>query len=553
MSTKTVMIALGAMLALSIGSFINRFEDKVVDVSADQASINFSTSTQRTSLNTEQQVWQSGFFTMTVDKSNAASNIADYINPVRIYVKHETTFSFTADVESVSSIVITANSATYANVMSSATYTNATVGVSDTIVTITPTNGTLSTMVKVSSQTRWNSLVINYSLAEVEFGTLDSIAVEDAPNTTDFKTTETFNTVGLTLLATDTQSNTKVVSMGFTTDYDDKVFQKSDIGTNKVVTVSYTEGAVTRTTTYYINVTLGFAYSHDLNTMGRFTSRGNVAGNVAANREVQVHTFSDVEWTLDMISKTSLIYIGANNGSYLGSGNNHLGTALVRSELYAPSTEENLVGISSVHVNLWGTSGAEGKLSVTVGGVNLGNTQEQAYTNVNTVFEFTSATPLFGHIEIFIDNTGSTGVYLKEIKVLSDGDADDLAAINFAKELEEVDTCACTEQEYSDLLAVYNTLSTASKNRLANINLDDFNAGDIGGAVSGTQHNIVTAANKWAGILAVHGGDWPSAPSTLLGSDALNYTLLSLLSIIGFTVITGGTYYIVSRKKKIII
>ena len=55
--------------------------------------IDFSTADQRTEIDTSKQVWTNGNFTMTNNKGDSSTDVADYTNPVRIYKNSEVVFS----------------------------------------------------------------------------------------------------------------------------------------------------------------------------------------------------------------------------------------------------------------------------------------------------------------------------------------------------------------------------------------------------------------------------------------------------------------------------
>lgn len=78
---------------------------------------------------------------------------------------------------------------------------------------------------------------------------LSSIAVKSMPNKTQYFVGESFNQSGLSLTATYSDNSTKTISSGFAC----TGFSSSSAGT-KTVTVSYTEGGVTKTTSFNVTV-----------------------------------------------------------------------------------------------------------------------------------------------------------------------------------------------------------------------------------------------------------------------------------------------------------
>ena len=120
--------------------------------------------------------------------------------------------------------------------------------------TFTVNNGVAS--FSPSARTDFTSIVVNYS-SDVAFGDLATIEVSNSSaHETVFSVGDVFSTEGLVLTATDTNSNTKAVNSGFTTDFDGVTFENEHIG-EQTVTVTY-EG---KTTTYDIEVLPAPVYS----------------------------------------------------------------------------------------------------------------------------------------------------------------------------------------------------------------------------------------------------------------------------------------------------
>ncbi len=145
-------------------SFMEFYHEPEPEPADGTASLDFSTSDQRQSLDTEQQVWLSGdhVVTLTIDKGSATSSVVDYTNPLRVYANHVVTFSIEEGYV-FDSIVITANSSSYADVVSASSITGGTASVEGSVVTITAEEGAEVISFVASAQTRWNSLEVNYS------------------------------------------------------------------------------------------------------------------------------------------------------------------------------------------------------------------------------------------------------------------------------------------------------------------------------------------------------------------------------------------------------
>ena len=92
------------------------------------------------------------------------------------------------------------------------------------------------------SSAAYFSLVINYDDGQSSFGTLDHIKVSTNPDKVYFEVGETFSSSGLALTgydaADENNAHTQIYTSGFTTDYDNHVFEVGDIG-QKSVEVTY--------------------------------------------------------------------------------------------------------------------------------------------------------------------------------------------------------------------------------------------------------------------------------------------------------------------------
>jgi len=100
-----------------------------------------------------------------------------------------------------------------------------------------------------------DAIKIEYEpVAPPVFGTLDHIILDTDAVKTDYIVGNTYTSEELVVVAYDTNGNYKSVT-GFTTNYDSVTFTSAHTGT-KVVTVSYSEGGITKTATYNIEVSV---------------------------------------------------------------------------------------------------------------------------------------------------------------------------------------------------------------------------------------------------------------------------------------------------------
>ncbi|MFA5422061.1 MAG: Ig-like domain-containing protein [Bacilli bacterium] len=389
----------------------------------------------------------------------------------------------------------------------------------------------------------FNALSIVYSLPE--FGTLASIAINNPASDLLFETGETFSSTGLTLTATDTLSRTMAVNDGFTTNYDSHVFVPGDVGTVSV-TVSYTRGAVTKTTSYNITVLAAAAYYHDFVAADavEFTYVSSSA-NVTSTSEYKV--MSGLAWNMVYTPQAEkLVSIGNYNGITFGSGTHPFDTVQIKSGLLSIDGANK---VTKVIVDISGNgSTSVGTVTVDIDGVQLSYT-DNAYAGAPAGREemvFTSATGLFGHVNIVIKGT-TAGCGLYGIKVFADSNATDTGlATNFAAAVEKTDSCGVNaESNVADLRVQYNALSSTAKEALSSINIYDFANGNV--THTGTQNVSFTAAQKWALLDA----KYPEIPGSNLVVDHFGtqsiYTIV-IVAVTGLTVV--GAFFYLKKKKE---
>ncbi|MFA5660203.1 MAG: hypothetical protein WC968_02275 [Bacilli bacterium] len=146
--------------------------------------------------------------------------------------------------------------------------------------------------------TNWASFSFTYEETVQEFGVLDHITLDTTNAKLNYYVGDVFTLSGLGVIAYDTVDFTKILSSGYTSDYDGYTFSQGDIGT-MLVTVSYTEGEVTVTETFSINV----AAAPVLQKFSKVTSLSQL--HLGA-QYVIAGTKSDVVWAMSTIQ-------GANN------------------------------------------------------------------------------------------------------------------------------------------------------------------------------------------------------------------------------------------------
>lgn len=236
-----------ALLSLALGVTISINNQKdVVGANAATSNFDFSSTEQRTALSTTQQTWVSGDITMVINK-NSGSNIADYTNPLRVYKSHSAHFSGNSSVASIESIVVTASSTSYATALGNSTFTNANASVSGSIVTITVTAPTSPVSVALGAQSRWESMVVNYT-PNISGPVLQSISVTTPPTKTTYYEGESFSKLGMVVTASFDSGPSSDVTADVT------VLPLTLTISTTEVTLSYTTGGVTKTTTQAVTV-----------------------------------------------------------------------------------------------------------------------------------------------------------------------------------------------------------------------------------------------------------------------------------------------------------
>ena len=135
--------------------------DEVIVMSGNgSATITFDNTSKRTVFTTEQQVWTENGVTVTNNKANSTTNVADYSAPARFYKSSELVIAISG--ENITKIDVACNTAAYANDLS-ASVTSGTATVSGKVVTIIPAGAAESyTMTLSGGQARVDSITVYY-------------------------------------------------------------------------------------------------------------------------------------------------------------------------------------------------------------------------------------------------------------------------------------------------------------------------------------------------------------------------------------------------------
>lgn len=462
-------------------------------------------------------------------------SIINYQSGVIQFLQNQTlTFTPLKDV-SITSIVFKVNSGSFDSTIS---LTNATYDGSGNTVTVTPVNPTDEVVInkKSGKQVKFTSIEVNYTYAPAGlFGTLDHIEVNTGAAKTNYVEGDAFSSAGLVVTAYDDQGNSKIVDTGYTVDLEEGAIL--DTIETKVITVSYTEGAVTKTATYEIVVAEKADYS--------YVFEASIFDNSGETKDL-----GGIKWTLQLTGQGNVSAFDDNKGEHFGTGSKPCSSVSLRSELFYAN---EAAALKTIVVNASGANGTKALLSVKVGDTIIGTAQE--ITGTPTDYAFVVPNALMGHIEIlFTPPKGSAdfgaAVYVKSIAVYADEtNLDASLALLVAQEIETADVC---NGELTDLQRVkqeYDDLGAEGQALINNVYLDDYADGDInhqGGRIP----NRITVAEKVAAIESAIATKSIEASSFGVFGDNNNTTFITLLSLASLIGVGGGIGFFFLKKKK---
>ena len=128
-----------------------------------------SKKTYNSDASADKVTWSAVCAEMVVEKANAQTNANNYLGgdannrtSTRMYKSSKLTITPATNV-SVTSIVFTATSTSYATALSGSTWTNATATVSNSTVTVTPTNGTSAISATIGGTCGFTGVTVNYT------------------------------------------------------------------------------------------------------------------------------------------------------------------------------------------------------------------------------------------------------------------------------------------------------------------------------------------------------------------------------------------------------
>ena len=201
------------------------------------------------SASTSSVVWSADCASMTLEKNSSQTRANNYLggtnSETRFYGSQKLTISPATGYE-ITSVTFNCNATGGFNNVS---WTNASCSINNSIVTITPIDGTISLSGVLSDQCKVKLATVSYSGgSSSEDSTLSSIDINESGAKTTFEVGETFTYLGLVVTANYSNGTSATVTPTCVSSPD-----MSSSG-NKTITVSYTEDGITKTSTYQITV-----------------------------------------------------------------------------------------------------------------------------------------------------------------------------------------------------------------------------------------------------------------------------------------------------------
>ena len=272
---------------------------------------------------TNQVTWSATDVNMVVDKANATTNANNYLptskTSSRFYQNSILTITPSANV-TITSVVFTATSESYANALKGSTWTNASASVSSKTVTVTPTNGASAISAKIGGTCGFTGVTVHYTKVAsgepepVIVKTLKSIAV------TGMKTTyEQGDLFGFEGTCTATYSVTKgdVAQADETVEVTPTSVSTPDM--NQVGTQTITVTYETVSTTYDITITENEVTAGTYDVLLNNVLWNVTAGQQAASVESMAGKSNDI--TFYTTKGSSQMYASATQTRFYASSN----------------------------------------------------------------------------------------------------------------------------------------------------------------------------------------------------------------------------------------
>lgn len=241
-----------------------------------------------------------------------------------------------------------------------------------------------------------------------------------------------------------------------------------NVGT-AIVTASITVNDMTYSDSINIQVATKPVYTHTLNTENisgtQTTIDKYVRNNFASDDGSSTNYFY-----IDHEMKNEITHLANNSNNYgvqFGSSRNPITSLTLTSGLFVANdngnseTKEYMINTVSVVAGTANGNSGKATMTVYVEGIQAGESVTlTAASDVIIEHTFTLSTPTSGHIQIVIDNPEDGALYIKTISVCAT-DEDGMGDLyKTAKDLELIDSCAVTSEEWSQFLSTTNSLGT---------------------------------------------------------------------------------------------
>ena len=477
-----------------------------------------------------------GYVTATWSKGSGTNDIVYNAGHghIRFYPNHTITITPLENVK-LTQIVVDSVTGEY---LYNCSEENATNTISGSTVTITPINPSKPVVITntASAQARFNSITVEYVYsAGTTWGTLDHIEVNAGAAKTNYVEGDAFTSAGLVVTAYDDQGNSKIVDTGYIVDLEEGAIL--DTIETKVITVSYTEGAVTKTATYEIVIAEKADYSYVFKNAD-YENNGETTKN-----------FDGIEWTLKLEGNGTISNFDDSKGLHFGTNDNKYSQVSLRSELFYA---KDAAALKTIVVNASGSSKTDALLSVKVGDTPIGT--EQEITGAPTDYAFVVPNALMGHIEILFTpkNDGAdlgAAVYVKSIAVYADEtNVDASFALLVAQEIEAADVCNDELTALQNVKQAYDDLGAEGQALINNVYLDDYADGDTDHA-GAKVYNRLTVEEKMAAIESAIATKSIEASSFGVFGDKNNTTFITLLSLASLIGVGGIGFFFLKKKK----
>jgi hypothetical protein len=446
----------------------------------------------------------------------------------------------------------------------STAYGTAWVNVSKT-VSISSANSLVVTIACTTNSIYINSLSFTWSGGGAA-KTVSSIAVTTEPTKTTYEAGEVFDATGLVVTATYSDSSTAVVT-GYTLDPADG----SVLATVGTQTITVTFSGVT--TTFAVTVTASsvtYPYTFakaDLSTETQIAADGatSVTGCLVkygastlgetANQETW---YADYTYSTLATDTASLPYVGSldsSKGLQFGTTKHPFANLSFTSGLFcAHQGVTNEYNITKITVDTATASGNNGvaTLDVSVNGTAIGS--KATLTSTSTVYTFTPASAVSGHVKLDFNNPGTTlakqaAIYIKNVKIYAQATVDTNAMLShLAQDLELLDTCAVTSATWTafkaktESVGTYEEIFGAYGTELQAFNLYDYAATGTGARA---RTATVNAKAKYDAIAAQ-----VAASGAIALKDQGDTTSIAAIASLSILALLGAGYFVLIRRRK---